>query len=72
MSKPTEPKVTDGIRSGVYRPNPDKCCEKCVFNHGEHAVWCKLNRAEPHTILDPDDPENADYFMRYFRSRGSR
>ena len=28
------------IRSRVYRPNPEQCCEKCVFNSGRHAAWC--------------------------------
>jgi len=28
------------IKSRVYRPNPYKCCERCVFGSGEHADWC--------------------------------
>lgn len=22
-------------------PNPEYCCEKCVFGRGEHAAWCR-------------------------------
>jgi hypothetical protein len=28
------------IVSRRYQPNPDKCCEACVFGRGEHAAWC--------------------------------
>lgn len=30
----------DGNRSNPYKPNPAKCCEKCVFGTGAHAEWC--------------------------------
>jgi len=23
-----------------YKPNPDMCCEACVFKRGEHSEWC--------------------------------
>lgn len=26
--------------SRVYKPDPQKCCERCVFGTGEHAEWC--------------------------------
>ena len=28
------------VRSGVYNPNPEKCCEACVFGRGRHSAWC--------------------------------
>jgi len=30
----------DGNRSNPYHPDPDQCCEACVFGRGEHAAWC--------------------------------
>jgi hypothetical protein len=30
----------DGPRSNPYHPDPEKCCEACVFGSGQHAVWC--------------------------------
>ena len=30
----------DGNRSNPYKPNPQQCCEACVFGRGEHAEWC--------------------------------
>jgi hypothetical protein len=32
----------DGPRSNPYHPDPEKCCEACVFGSGEHARWCAL------------------------------
>lgn len=29
------------IVSKPYQPNPDVCCEACVFKRGAHAAWCK-------------------------------
>jgi hypothetical protein len=29
------------IQSRPYKPNPDVCCERCVFTTGEHAPWCQ-------------------------------
>ncbi len=23
-----------------HYPNPEHCCERCVFDSGEHSVWC--------------------------------
>jgi len=33
----------DGNRSNPYKPDPEKCCEACVFDRGEHAPYCRLN-----------------------------
>ncbi len=30
----------DGNRSNPYHPNPEKCCEACIFGSGEHAPFC--------------------------------
>lgn len=30
---------------GVYRPDPEYCCEACVFGRGEHAIWCRAQCA---------------------------
>jgi len=38
----------DGSRSNPYQPNPDQCCEACVFGTGEHAKWCAS-----HPVLTP-------------------
>jgi hypothetical protein len=27
--------------SRPYRPDPSKCCERCCFNSGRHAEFCK-------------------------------
>lgn len=29
------------IHSNPYRPDPEQCCERCVFGTGEHADWCE-------------------------------
>lgn len=31
----------DGNRSNPYKPNPEMCCEACIFGSGEHAPWCE-------------------------------
>ena len=28
------------IHSEPYKPNEEKCCERCVFGTGVHASWC--------------------------------
>ena len=30
------------LMSRPYQPNPDYCCEACVFGRGEHAEWCPV------------------------------
>ncbi len=32
--------MSEQIVSRVYKPNPDKCCEACIFGRGEHVEWC--------------------------------
>ena len=27
--------------SRPYNPDPEYCCEACVFGRGEHAEWCE-------------------------------
>lgn len=28
------------LQSRVFEPNPEKCCEACIFGAAEHADWC--------------------------------
>lgn len=30
------------LQSRVYRPDPEKCCERCAFDRGVHAKWCEV------------------------------
>lgn len=30
----------DHIVSRSYKPSAEMCCEKCVFDFGEHKNWC--------------------------------
>jgi len=30
----------DGNCSNPYHPDPEKCCEACIFGRGKHADWC--------------------------------
>jgi len=39
--------MAERLVSRLYRPDPDRCCEGCVFG-GEHAPWCG---AEPHVVV---------------------
>jgi hypothetical protein len=27
-----------------HYPNPDQCCERCVFGTGNHSTWCPQMR----------------------------
>ena len=36
------------IQSKPYQPNPDLCCEACVFKRGQHATWCAV--LDPHEL----------------------
>jgi hypothetical protein len=27
---------------GDYHPNPEKCCETCIFGTGLHEWWCPV------------------------------
>jgi hypothetical protein len=47
----------DGPRSNPYHPNPEQCCEACVFGAGEHAEWCGLG-IEPTPAL-PSEEESG-------------
>jgi hypothetical protein len=35
-----EVRVSDLV-SRLYKPDPQKCCEGCVFGRGKHAEWCE-------------------------------
>ncbi len=37
----------DGNRSNPYKPNPEKCCEACIFGSGEHVDWCERSPLTP-------------------------
>lgn len=28
------------IHTDLYKPNPAKACERCIFGSGQHAEWC--------------------------------
>lgn len=28
------------LTSRPYKPDPEKCCERCAFGRGNHAIWC--------------------------------
>lgn len=30
----------ENLTSRPFEPNPDVCCEACVFGRGPHADWC--------------------------------
>jgi hypothetical protein len=32
--------------SRPYNPDPDHCCERCVFGTGQHAEWCEVRIRE--------------------------
>ena len=31
------------LTSRRYQPDPEKCCEACVFGSGEHAAYCEVS-----------------------------
>jgi hypothetical protein len=33
----------EDIQSRPYKPDPEKCCEACVFGTGLHAPWCEYD-----------------------------
>jgi len=43
------------LTSRPYRPNPAKCCERCVFGNPWHATWCPENKA--HIAMDTGHEE---------------
>lgn len=54
------------IVSRVYQPNPQQCCEACVFGTGDqHAPWCCPTCREPATYRTPSGTffdSNAHYW----------
>lgn len=36
--------MSQPIQSRDYRPNPEFCCEACVFGRGPHAEWCEKQK----------------------------
>lgn len=53
---PTKTTMTtdrDGNRSNPYQPNPDMCCERCIFGTGRHAEWCFLVTDEMIAVIGP-------------------
>jgi hypothetical protein len=34
------------IASRAYNPNPQQCCEACVFGNGAHAEFCEKQKIE--------------------------
>jgi hypothetical protein len=33
--------MTD-LNSRPFRPDPQQCCDRCVFGGGQHADWCTV------------------------------
>lgn len=33
------------LQSRPFRPDPQKCCERCCFGRGSHAAWCVVGHA---------------------------
>jgi len=53
--------------SRVYRPDPEQCCEACVFGRGVHAEWCPgwvVQRPSPCEICG-HVCVHADWCLRY-------
>ncbi len=38
--------MTADLVSRPYKPDPGKCCERCVFGRGEHAEWCEKGKLQ--------------------------
>lgn len=34
--------MSETLQSREYKPNAEKCCERCVFGTGAHANWCPI------------------------------
>lgn len=55
----------DGPRSNPYHPDPEKCCEACVFGApGPHEAHCKVVRVfleQLRVICDAFDAEYGKY-----------
>ncbi len=49
----------DGNRSNPYKPNPEKCCEACVFKKGSHEAWCTAGRYRYDNLPQKVDLEAA-------------
>ena len=59
----------ENIRSRQYRPDPEKCCEKCCFGTGFHAEFCDaLPTGKPIQengyLWFEYSPEDVDRFTR--------
>lgn len=54
------------LQSRPYKPNPDVCCEACVFKGGPHALWCE--KAKPGDLVTG----NVVYGDRCLSCGGSR
>lgn len=37
--------MSETLQSRPYKPETEKCCERCVFGTGAHASWCDVWRA---------------------------
>jgi hypothetical protein len=46
--------MTAELISRPYEPNPEHCCEACVFGRGDHAEWCETGRDE---VRRPEETE---------------
>jgi hypothetical protein len=54
------------ITSRPYQPDPETCCEACVFGRGEHAEWCRFNEQQ---IRGAYLMEEAAKFLKRYRTR---
>lgn len=51
--------------SRTYKPDPQKCCERCVFGTGEHAEWCTALPSEQE-LTEPTEEYPPDGFYYDF------
>jgi hypothetical protein len=60
VEKPKQ--TTHPIRTGRFKPSPEKCCFKCIFKSGQHSEWCEHYTSEPHLVSESDKEESFAYW----------
>ena len=50
--------MPERLVSRLYRPDPERCCEGCVFG-GEHAPWCQAERCQAEHRQEPADDRGS-------------
>lgn len=54
--------MTD-LNSRPFRPNPQQCCEACVFGKGSHAAFCKEWPANRKRIISKLIAESRAFWL---------